>query len=100
MPNTAYLLFGICLLVMSVGFFAGYTPLLRRNLRSRSGVKLYMRRAGAVYALLGAVSLAFYFWEDAIAASRPLAILAGVLVIGALVALIIFNHSFMNRGGR
>ena len=98
MPNIVFLLLGAYLLVVAALFFAGKETLVREKFRSRPDLKPYMRRCGAVSAVLGAVGLVFYFFQDAVFASTGLAIALGAAVFAALVALIVFNYRFIRRG--
>lgn len=97
MPRIVFLILGIFLLVMAAGFLAGEPRLVRAKFRSRPDLKAYMRKTGAVYAVIAAVGLAYYFFEDAIFASRSLSALVGLSCFAALVALIIFNYQFTHK---
>ena len=98
MSRLVYLLLGAYLLILSAGFFAGYTPLVREKFRSRPDVKPYMRKSGGVYAAIGVVGLVFYFAQDAVFANLWLAIAMGAVCFAALLALIVINYRFIHKG--
>jgi hypothetical protein len=98
MPRIVFLLLGIYLLALSVGFFAGYTPLVREKFRSRPDIKPYMRKCGAVYTAIGLVGLVFYFAQDAVFASLWLAVGLGAVCFLALLGLIVINYRFIHKG--
>ena len=98
MPDIIFLLLGAYLLVVAALFFAGKKTLVREKFRSRPDLKPYMRKCAAVYAVIGVGGVLFYFFQDAIFASLPLALLMGGAIFAALLALIIFNYRFIRKG--
>ena len=98
MPSIVFLLLGAYLLVVSALFFAGKPTLVREKFRSRPDLKPYMRKCGAVYAVIGAAGVLLYFFQDAIFANTVLTLAFGVAVLAAVIALIVFNHLFVHKG--